>query len=147
MDELNDHAAGLTAIWLTPAAEGQEPVVSLDLVGRQKRYARLWLNRLDRVEWGWVLPRVATCVWEAAEPARKYAIDRLIGRERPLINGLTAVLHEGLPTRHNYSTIRETHRGSAFEVELCDPDGTRNGYIARVSVEIVDQLAVTPEGA
>lgn len=68
---------GLVAIHLTPAADGQSPLVSLEIEGGPKHYARVWLNNPGSVEWGWVLPDVAVTVWSETDPVRP-ALDGLL---------------------------------------------------------------------
>lgn len=72
----------------------------------------------------------------------------IMGRERALINGLANALSRSLgsPTpskqtmaelrRHRSSKTWETSRGTAFEVQIHDPDGNATGHIARVMVDL-----------
>lgn len=73
----------------------------------------------------------------------------IMGRERALVDALTRGLQGmvgGPPPskktleevrRHNSSAQWPTRRGSAFEVQICDPDdGKPTGHIARVSIEL-----------
>lgn len=68
LDDLDvQERAGLIGVWLTPADDGQMPLVSLELIGGRKRYARVWIDGRDQVEWGWVLPDKAIAVWRDPE--------------------------------------------------------------------------------
>lgn len=59
--------SGLVGIWVTPESDSQEPVVSLEMIGRSKRYLRIWLRNPDHVDWGWVLSDTSICVWRDTE--------------------------------------------------------------------------------
>lgn len=65
LDDLDaQQRAGVTAIWFTPESDGQEPVISLEMLGGPKRYAQIWLDHLSgTVQWGWGIPESAICVW------------------------------------------------------------------------------------
>lgn len=55
--------AGVISMWFTPNPHTDEPVLSLEILGGQKRYARVWLRGDVRVGWGWTLGEDAVCLW------------------------------------------------------------------------------------
>lgn len=59
--------SGLIGVWFTPEADGQDPVVSLEMLAGPKRYMRIWLRNPDHIDWGWVLSDSAICIWRDAD--------------------------------------------------------------------------------
>jgi hypothetical protein len=37
------------------------------VIAGPKAYARIWLHRFGQVDWGWVLPEGAVCLWTDGE--------------------------------------------------------------------------------
>ena len=46
----------------------------------------------------------------------------IIGRERALIDSLGNPVQAAVKKRHDYTPLRETRRGTEFEVAIRDPD-------------------------
>lgn len=56
---------------MTPGSEEQQPVVSLEFLAGPKRFARVWLDKPDHVDWGWVINDRAVCIWQDDEFASR----------------------------------------------------------------------------
>lgn len=65
----------------------------------------------------------------------KGAKQPIIGRERALIDALASLIFEVVRNRHDYGPIRETERGSTFEVRVLS-GGAMTGRVARVTIEL-----------
>lgn len=68
-------------------------------------------------------------------PTNKGASRPIIGRERALIDALAKLLYEAARNSHDYGPIRETERGSTFEVRVLS-GGAMTGRVARVTIEL-----------
>jgi hypothetical protein len=61
----------------------------------------------------------------------------IVGRERALIDALTAKLHRASRLQHETTRPAERPWGSSFEVHMFDSDDEPAGRVARVPVELV----------
>ena len=57
-----DHLTVLS-IWRQPERPGVKACVSLEVVGGQKTYLRVWSDPTTEPEWGWVKHETAVRVW------------------------------------------------------------------------------------
>jgi hypothetical protein len=60
----------------------------------------------------------------------------IIGRERALIDALGRLVLAALNKHHDYTPLRETRRGTEFEVAIRGPDDEPTGRVARISIEL-----------
>lgn len=67
---------------------------------------------------------------ESRVSAERIEAPSVFGRERAMIDALAELLNKSIRTVHPYSAVRESRRGSWFEVQLAD------GRVAKVTVEL-----------
>lgn len=61
---------GIRSIWAVSPAETQQGCLVLEILGGPKSYARVWWKPslpAGSVEWGWVLPAGAVCLWSVGQ--------------------------------------------------------------------------------
>lgn len=60
----------------------------------------------------------------------------IVGRDRVLVEKVAKSLFKSLPRPHESTLLRETPRGSYFEVHVIGSDSDRTGRVIRVTIEL-----------
>lgn len=149
MPELDDfdlqERSGLIGVWVTPESEGQEPVVSLEMVSGSKRYLRIWLRKPDHVDWGWVLSDTSVCVWR--DPDEPSVASRS-GEQPPPSRPGESRLGGGTSAREMKASWRARYEqlSDEFRQRLDSGDKTASRWFRAESDRLWDETMAAIEG-